>query len=190
MLPHAADSAAERGENRCLFTNHHKQNIMDINKKMQDAFNAQIKEEMYSSNLYLQMAFWFRKEGWKGFANWMFKQSDEEKDHALDMANFVLNRGGEVLLTELPAVKTEWKTAQEVFEDAMAHEKHISEQIIKLAGVAEEEKDRASAVFCDKYVEEQVEEEASVRDILNHFRHRDTCSIPRIDEIIGAKAGA
>ena len=41
---------------------------MNISKKMQDAFNAQITAELYSSNLYLQMAFWFRKEGWKGFA--------------------------------------------------------------------------------------------------------------------------
>ena len=56
---------------------------MNISKKMQDAFNAQITAELYSSNLYLQMAFWFRKEGWKGFADWMFKHSDEEKHHAL-----------------------------------------------------------------------------------------------------------
>src|SRR3712207_7676676 len=56
--------------------------IMNINQTMQDAFNAQINQELYSSNLYLQMAFWFRKEGWKGFASWMAKQSDEEKQHA------------------------------------------------------------------------------------------------------------
>ena len=47
--------------------------------------------ELYSSNLYLQMAFWFRKEGWKGFAAWMFDHSNEEKEHALKMANFVLD---------------------------------------------------------------------------------------------------
>lgn len=40
---------------------------MDISKKMQDAFNAQINRELYSANLYQEMAFWFRKEGWKGF---------------------------------------------------------------------------------------------------------------------------
>jgi ferritin len=42
---------------------------------MQDAFNAQIKLEFFSANLYLQMAFWFRKEGWKGFANWMYSRT-------------------------------------------------------------------------------------------------------------------
>lgn len=65
---------------------------MNISKKMQAAFNAQITAELYSSNLYLQMAFWLRKEGWKGFAAWMFDHSNEEKEHALKMADFVLNR--------------------------------------------------------------------------------------------------
>ena len=160
---------------------------MDINKKMQDAFNAQIKEEMYSSNLYLQMAFWFRKQGWQGFANWMYKQSEEERHHGMDMANFVLSRGGEVLLTDIPAVKTEWNDPQNVFEEAMAHEQHVTDLICKLANLADEENDRASANFCDKNVEEQVEEEASVRDILNQFRHREECAIPHIDEMIGTR---
>ena len=55
---------------------------MNISQRMQDAFNKQIVAELWSSNIYLQMAFWFRKEGWKGFANWMYKQAEEEKQHA------------------------------------------------------------------------------------------------------------
>ena len=59
---------------------------MSITSKMQDAFNTQIIAELYSSNLYLQMACWFRKEGWKGFSSWMYKQAEEERSHAMDMA--------------------------------------------------------------------------------------------------------
>lgn len=160
---------------------------MDINKTMQDAFNAQISHELYSSSLYLQMAFWFRKEGWKGFAAWMAKQSDEEKRHAMDMADFVLNRGGEVKLTAIEAVPTEWSSPKEVFEATMEHEKHISLLIDKLAEVADEQKDRAASNFCDKYVDEQVEEERSIRDILNLFRHRDGHTIANIDDILGTR---
>lgn len=158
---------------------------MGINKKMQDAFNAQIKEELYSSHLYLQMAFWFRKEGWNGFAGWMTKQSHEEKEHAMDMADFVVNRGGEVLLTEIPAVQTSWDSPLDVFEKAMAHERHISNQIEKLADVADEEKDRAAANFCAKYVDEQVEEEKNMRDIQMLFKHVGGNSIGIIDHIVG-----
>lgn len=160
---------------------------MNINKTMQDAFNAQISQELYSSNLYLQMAFWFRKEGWKGFATWMAKQSDEEKRHAMDMADFVLNRGGEVKLIAIEAVPTEWGSPKEVFEATMAHEQLISSLIDKLAEVADEQKDRAAANFCDKYVDEQVEEERSVRDILNLFRHRDGHTVANIDDILGTR---
>ena len=160
---------------------------MNINKTMQDAFNAQISQELYSSNLYLQMAFWFRKEGWKGFATWMAKQSDEEKRHAMDMADFVLNRGGEVKLTAIEAVPTEWGSPKEVFEATMAHEQLISSLIDKLAEVADEQKDRAAANYCDNYVDEQVEEERSVRDILNLFRHRDGHTVANIDDILGTR---
>ena len=67
---------------------------MNISQRMQDAFNKQIVAELWSSNIYLQMAFWFRKEGWKGFANWMYKQADEERQHAMALAQFVLHRVG------------------------------------------------------------------------------------------------
>lgn len=158
---------------------------MDINKKMQDAFNAQIKEELYASHLYLQMALWFSKEGWNGFANWMGKQSHEEKEHAMDMANFVIDRGGEVLLTDIAAVKTSWDSPLDVFNDAMAHEQHVSALIEKLADVADEEQDRAAANFCAKYVDEQVEEEKNMREILLLFKHAGGNAVAIIDHIVG-----
>ena len=153
---------------------------MNISKKMQDAFNAQITAELYSSNLYLDMAFWFRKEGWKGFANWMFKQSDEEKEHALDMANFVLDRGGEVIVDAINKPDGKYKDPKDVFEQ------WVTEKINELADVAEELKDRASANFVGKYIDEQVEEEKSVRDILNLFRHLDWHTVATIDDLVGA----
>ena len=158
---------------------------MDINKKMQDAFNAQIKEELYASHLYLQMAFWFSKEGWNGFAGWMGKQSHEEKEHAMDMAKFLVDRGGEVLLTDIPSVQTSWDSPVDVFKDAMAHEEHVSAQIEKLADVADEVQDRAAANFCAKYVDEQVEEEKTMRDILTLFEHAGGSGLALIDHIVG-----
>lgn len=80
---------------------------MQISKKMQEAFDEQINWEMWSANLYLQMAFWFRKEGWKGFAHWMYKQSAEETGHAMDMAEYVLNRGGHPNVKAIKEVPTE-----------------------------------------------------------------------------------
>ncbi|EGC20225.1 ferritin [Prevotella multiformis] len=154
---------------------------MNMTKKMQDAFNAQIAAEMWSSNLYLQMAFWFRKEGWKGFSSWMFKQSEEERQHAMDMAQFVLRRGGEVCLTAIEAVKTSWADAKEAFVDTLAHEQNVTGLINRLADVADEEKDRASQNFIAKYIDEQVEEERNVQDILDSFAHLSSHAVAHID---------
>ena len=102
---------------------------MDINKTMQDAFNKQIEAELWSSNLYLGMAFWFKKEGWNGFANWLFKQADEEREHALDMANYLVTRGGVPTMSAIPAVKNDWNDAKEVFEAVLKHEQHVTDLI-------------------------------------------------------------
>jgi len=160
---------------------------MNISTKMQDAFNAQITAELYSSNLYLQMAFWFRKEGWKGFAEWMFKHSNEEKQHALEMANFVLDRGGEVKVAAIDAPDADYETPKGVFECTLKHEQWVTEKINELADVADELRDRASINFVDRFIDEQVEEEKSVRDILNLFRHRDGHTVATIDDIVGAQ---
>src|SRR3712207_5069745 len=106
---------------------------MAISKKMQDAFNAQIKNEFWSSNLYMEMAFWFRKEGWRGFSNWMFHQSKEESEHALEMANFVLHRGGEAVMTGFDEVPTPFDNPQAVFELTLKHEQKVTELINALA---------------------------------------------------------
>ncbi len=158
-----------------------------MNKRMQDAFNRQITAELYSSNLYLAMAFWFRKEGWKGFANWMFKQAEEEKEHALDMADFVLDRGGVALVDAIEAPENNFTDPKSVFEKTMQHEQHVTELINKLADIADDEKDRASQNFIAKYIDEQVEEEKSVRDILNMFRHYDGHAVAKIDKMLGGR---
>ena len=67
-----------------------------ITEKLQNAVNDQITAELWSSNLYLQMAFYFEKEGWNGFAHWMHKQSDEERGHAIKLANYLAKRGAQL----------------------------------------------------------------------------------------------
>lgn len=161
---------------------------MQISKKMQEAFDEQINWEMWSANLYLQMAFWFRKEGWKGFAHWMYKQSAEETGHAMDMAEYVLNRGGHPNVKAIKEVPTEWKAdPKAVFEATYQHEQKVTELINKLADVADAEKDRASINFVDRYIDEQVQEEQNAKDILNLFLHRDGHAVAQIDDKLGTR---
>ena len=67
-----------------------------ISKIMQDAINDQIKKELYSSYLYLSMAAYFEDKNLSGFAHWMRVQEAEEREHAMKLYDFILERGGKV----------------------------------------------------------------------------------------------
>lgn len=72
-----------------------------ISEKLQKAINEQITAEMWSSNLYLAMSFYFEKEGFSGFAHWMKKQSQEEMGHAYAMADYIIKRGGTAIVDKI-----------------------------------------------------------------------------------------
>lgn len=141
-----------------------------ISEKLVKAFNDQIVAELWSSNLYLQMAFYLKKEGWNGAANWMFKQADEEKEHALKLADYAIKRGCEVKVGMIDVVPDGWGSLQDVFENVYEHECHVSKLIDDLAGVAEAENDRATREFLNWFIREQVEEEDSALEIVERLK--------------------
>ncbi len=138
-----------------------------ISEKLQKAVNDQITAELWSSNLYLQMAFHFEKEGWDGFAHWMHKQSDEEREHATTLAGYLAKRGGEARVSVIDVVPTGWGSVKDVFENVASHERKVSRLIDGLVDVAAAEKDKATQDFLWGFVREQVEEEASVDAIVS-----------------------
>ena len=134
---------------------------------MQDALNKHLNEEFYSSYLYLSMAAYFEEQNFKGFANWFKIQSQEEYGHALKFYAFINQTGGDVKLTEIGAPKTNWKSVMEAFKDTLAHEKKITGLIHKLVDLAMQSKDYAANNFLQWFVNEQVEEVATVEEIIN-----------------------
>lgn len=152
-----------------------------ISQKLQDAINDQIAAEMWSSNLYLAMSFYFEKEGFSGFANWMKKQSQEELQHAYDMADFLMKRGGNAKISKIDAVPHGWGSPLEVFEHVYKHECHVSSLIDILVSIAHEEKDNATQDFFWKYVREQVEEEATAQSIVDKLRKAGDAGLFFID---------
>ena len=65
-----------------------------ITERLQKAINDQITAEMWSSQLYLQMSYFLKSQGWDGFAHWMTLQAAEERGHATSMADYMTERGG------------------------------------------------------------------------------------------------
>ena len=93
-----------------------------ITEKLQKAINDQIAAELWSANLYLSMSFYMEKEGFSGMAAWLKKQSEEEKDHACQMASYLIKRGGVAFVDKVDVVPNEFGTPLEVFQQVYEHE--------------------------------------------------------------------
>jgi ferritin len=126
---------------------------------MQDAFNEQMKHEFYSSYLYLSMSAYCESANLPGLAHWMRGQAREEVIHAMKIFDHLIDRGGRVLLQPIGQPPADFKTPREVFEQAHKHEQEVTASINRMYGLAVDEKDFASRVFLDWFVQEQVEEE-------------------------------
>ena len=138
-----------------------------VSKKMIDALNNHMNEEFYSSYLYLAMAAHFEDKNLNGFANWFKLQSQEEYGHAMKFYGYINQVRGKVNLKAIKAPKSSWKSIVEAFKQTFDHEKHITSLINKLVGQAMQEKDYATNNFLQWFVNEQVEEEATVEEIIN-----------------------
>ena len=144
-----------------------------LNKKVEEALNAQINAEMWSAYLYLSMSAYFHANGNPGFANWYEVQFKEEQDHAMIMFNYVVSRGGVVKLQAIDAVPTEWKSPLDVVEATLAHEEKVTALIHNLYKVASDENDFATQSMLKWFIDEQVEEEDNARTIIDNLKMID-----------------
>lgn len=158
-----------------------------ISEKLQNAIKDQVNAEMWSANLYMSMCLYLKSEGFNGFAHWMKKQSEEELNHAYEMADYVLKRGGTVTVDKVDVVPTGWGSPLEVFEHVYEHECHVSQLINDLVDVASAEKDKATQDFLWSFVREQVEEEATAQGIVERIRKMGDSAICYLDEQLGQR---
>ncbi len=141
-----------------------------LSEKMEKALNKQINAELYSAYLYLSMSSYFESIDLEGCANWMKAQTQEEMIHAMKIYDYVIERGGRVILDKIEAPKAEWDSALAVFEHAYEHEQLVTSLINDLMNLAIEEKDHATQIFLQWFVSEQVEEEASASAVVQKLK--------------------
>jgi len=141
-----------------------------IGKKMEEALNGQLNAELYSAYLYLSMAAYFESSDLPGFANWMRVQNEEERFHAMKFYNYVIERGGRVTLRPIEAPPSDWDSPLAVFEATLTHEQKVTGLINELVYLAREQKDNASEIFLQWFVNEQVEEEDNVSAVLGQLK--------------------
>jgi ferritin len=140
-----------------------------ISEKMQEAINEQIQAEFFSAYMYLSMSAYFECRNLPGFAKWLRVQFQEEQTHALKLYDYLLERDGVVQLQAIPEPPKEWEGNLEAFQAVLEHEQKVTGLINKLYEVALKEKDYATQVMLQWFINEQVEEEKNAHDIIEQL---------------------
>ena len=137
---------------------------------IRDAIAEQIKHEFYSAYLYLSMAGSFETTNLPGFARWMRRQSEEEREHAMKLFDFILDHGEHVQLLPIDQPPSAFRSPLDTFEQALEHEKEITSRIHRLYELAVQESDYPTQVLLNWFVEEQVEEEKAATEVVERLR--------------------
>jgi ferritin len=141
-----------------------------INETLAAALSEQLNKEYYSAYLYLSMSTAANEIGLKGAANWLFVQTQEEMAHATHMYKYILERGAVPAFAAIEKPKTSFAGIHDIFKEVYAHEQKVTQSINALATLAMQGLDHACYQFMMWFVNEQVEEEASVTEILNKLQ--------------------
>ena len=141
-----------------------------IAKKIENIMNKQIEKEGYSSNLYLAMASWAENEGYKGIAEWLYAQSAEERMHMLKFIAYINERDGKAIVPAFEKPSFKIKNVKDLFEAVLKHECFITGSINEIVALSMAEKDFSSYNWIQWFVNEQIEEEANVKTILDKLK--------------------
>lgn len=160
---------------------------MKISKKLTDALNSQLGHELIASHIYMSMAVYFNSLELKNLSAEFFRQSEEEREHALKFMHYMMEVGADI---EIPAVgkpQKEFSSVLSAFEQALAWEEEVTDRINKMMDIAVEDKDYAAQGMLQWFVNEQVEEEATMTRFIALVKALSDRNIYMIENLIGHK---
>ena len=160
-----------------------------LSTSIQKAINHQISDEFNASYLYLSMSAYCESIGFQGFAKWLRKQSQEEVGHAMRLIDYMNDQFSRVVLQQIYEPEKTFGSLTDMMEQALMHEKEISDAIYKLCEQAEAEEDYTTRAMLDWFITEQLEEEKTTGDIVEQLRiYGETKStIYLIDQELGQR---
>lgn len=140
-----------------------------LSSNLYKAINEQINAELWSAYLYLSMSMDCQAKGYNGIANWFYVQFQEEQAHARIFMNYLNSRDAKVELLPIVEVRTSWDSVLDMFKQTLEHEKKVTGLINNIAAIANEDRDYASINRITWFIDEQVEEEESAREMIAAF---------------------
>ncbi|MGI8729636.1 MAG: ferritin [Solirubrobacteraceae bacterium] len=131
-----------------------------------DSLNEQVGNEFAACQQYLAIAVYYDDETLPRLASFFYAQASEERNHAMMMVQYLLDAGEQAPIPGVAAPRNGFGDVVEPVELALAQERRVSEQINGLAALARETSDYTSEQFMQWFIKEQVEEVASISDLL------------------------
>lgn len=159
-------------------------------EKVEKILNEQILREDYSSQLYLSMASWAENKGFEGVSNWLYAQAEEERTHMLKLVKYVNERDGTAVIPGIETPPDDFGDVVEMFDKVLAHEKFISGSINEIVAVCIAENDFTTQNWIQWFVTEQIEEEASVKAIIDKLHLVGRNNLYMFDRDIMSMRGA
>lgn len=160
-----------------------------LSEKLAKALNDQMNFEFLSAHYYLAMAAYFEDQDLSGFAHFFIVQAEEERFHAMKFYNFINEMDERATIQSISEPKNEFKSYIDVFETALSHEKEVTKRIYNLMDIATEEREHATVSFLRWFIDEQVEEEATMKNIIKKLQRigNDSHAIYTLDQELAAR---
>ena len=148
-----------------------------IGKRVYEILNKQITEELSSEYLYLAMSAVLADMGLDGCSHWMRLQADEEHKHAMKIFEHMIERGVKIKMLPITPPKQEWRAPLHIFDEMVRHEAHVTNLIFAIYESAIADKDYATMSFLKWFIDEQVEEEATAKTLLEKVKKMQSSEI-------------
>ncbi|MFP4487506.1 MAG: ferritin [Campylobacterales bacterium] len=163
-----------------------------LSTKIEKLLCEQLNREFFSSYLYLAMSAHCANIDMNGAASWFRAQYEEEVMHGEKVFGYLMSQGAKVEFDAIDKPKSEFGSLLETFQESLDHERHMTEMINELSDVALKEKDHATYNLLQWFVTEQVEEEATVSEIISKLKivKNDGYGLLMIDNELGARQPA
>ncbi len=157
---------------------------MIASERLADAMNQQIGREMAASLQYTAIAAYFDGETLPEMARFFYRQSDEERDHAMRFVHFLLDVDAKVRIPNIPAPQSDFSSAEAAVALSLEWEKTVTQQIYDLVEISSADSNLIAVRFLDWFVNEQLEEVSSMGDLLSLVRRAGESGLLHVEEYL------
>jgi ferritin len=158
---------------------------MLISQKLNDALNKQIGTEFYADLQYLAMAVYFEERGLSNLGAFFRTQANEERNHGLKILNYILEAGGKAVVPAVEQPKSSFASAEELARSFLDQEKGVTQNFYNMFEQALLEKDYATHIFLQWFVQEQIEEESTASKLLQLITSAGESGSFQVEMLVG-----